>query len=205
MLTSRYMGSVTNLPAIMKTIQEGNPPSKFTYTHLDGLGFKSSTDRGIIPLLKDLGFLTADGVPTQRYRLYRDKTESRRVLGEALKEAYADLFLISENLGDQHREKIEGKFKSMHNISDWVAGRQAATFLTLLKMADVSGSTKTMGATAVAESPASIVEKEIVAGSSTKKLEIGGLHYTIQIHLPPTKDIEVYNAIFKSLRANLID
>jgi hypothetical protein len=32
-----------------------------------------------------------------------------------------------------------------------------------------------------------------------------GLHYNIQIHLPATKDVEVYNAIFKSLRNHLIE
>jgi len=32
-----------------------------------------------------------------------------------------------------------------------------------------------------------------------------GLHYNIQIHLPATKDIEVYNAIFKSLKEHLFE
>ena len=32
-----------------------------------------------------------------------------------------------------------------------------------------------------------------------------GLKYDIAIHLPATKDIEVYNAIFKSLREHLVD
>ena len=32
-----------------------------------------------------------------------------------------------------------------------------------------------------------------------------GLHYNIQIHLPATKDVEVYNAIFKSLRDHIIE
>jgi hypothetical protein len=32
-----------------------------------------------------------------------------------------------------------------------------------------------------------------------------GLHYNIQIHLPATKDLEVYNAKFKSLKDHLID
>jgi hypothetical protein len=30
------------------------------------------------------------------------------------------------------------------------------------------------------------------------------LHYNIQIHLPATKDVEVFNAIFKSLREHLL-
>lgn len=31
-----------------------------------------------------------------------------------------------------------------------------------------------------------------------------GFHYNIQIHLPATTDISVYNAIFKSLKDNLL-
>jgi hypothetical protein len=31
------------------------------------------------------------------------------------------------------------------------------------------------------------------------------LHYNIQIHLPATKDVEVYNAIFKSLKEHLFE
>ena len=31
------------------------------------------------------------------------------------------------------------------------------------------------------------------------------LHYNIQIHLPATKDIEVYNAIFRSLKEHLLE
>ena len=32
-----------------------------------------------------------------------------------------------------------------------------------------------------------------------------GLHYNIQVHLPATKDVEVYNAIFKSLKNHLLE
>jgi hypothetical protein len=45
------------------------------------------------------------------------------------------------------------------------------------------------------------------AGSATTAPKQGselGLNYNIQIHLPATKDLEVYNAIFKSLREHLI-
>ena len=43
------------------------------------------------------------------------------------------------------------------------------------------------------------VEKELVASSGTPQF-----HYNIQIHLPATTDISVYNAIFKSLKDNLL-
>lgn len=61
MLTARYMNGIKNLPAIMQQIVSGAAPDKFNVEHLKGLGFKSSGDRAIIPLLKDLGFLTPDG------------------------------------------------------------------------------------------------------------------------------------------------
>ena len=31
------------------------------------------------------------------------------------------------------------------------------------------------------------------------------LHYNIQIHLPATKDVEVFNAIFKALKGHLLE
>jgi len=55
MLTTRYMTSTKNLPAIMQKIVDGTAPPKFTVAHLKAIGFKSSNDQGVIPLLKDLG------------------------------------------------------------------------------------------------------------------------------------------------------
>jgi hypothetical protein len=91
MLTKRYMVVQKNVHAIMQKIIEGAAPDKFTYDHLNSLGFTSSNDRAIIPLMKDLGFLTAEGAPTPRYHAYRDKSRSKVVLGEALREAYGDV------------------------------------------------------------------------------------------------------------------
>ena len=41
-----------------------------------------------VPLLKSLGFLSSDGAPTARYHAYRDQSQARRVMAEALREAY---------------------------------------------------------------------------------------------------------------------
>ncbi len=83
MLTKRYMASVKNVPAILDKIVSGTAPAKFTTSHLKTIGFPSSNDRAIIPLLKDLGFLSADGSPTKRYHEYRNLAKSKTVLGEA--------------------------------------------------------------------------------------------------------------------------
>lgn len=207
MLTKRYMTSLKNVPDIMSNIIEGAPPSKFSVDHLKGLGFKSSNDRAIIPLLKDLGFLTDDGTPTGRYHAYRDRSQSKQVMGEAIKDAYSDLFLIREELTESDRQAVIGKFKSTHGSTDKVASLQAATFFCLLKLADLKGHSKKA-------TPTELEEKETVEEKTAKNIvqespasQTTPLHlrYNIEVHLPATKDIEVYNAIFKSLKENLID
>ena len=115
MLTKRYLTSTANLEAIMDKLVEGAAPDKFTQAHLKGIGFRSSNDRSVIPLLKALGFLTDDGAPTDRYHAYRDESRSRIVMGEALMDAYHDIFTINENPTASDRPVIQGKFKSTHN------------------------------------------------------------------------------------------
>jgi hypothetical protein len=205
------MTSTKNLSAILQKIIDGTAPAKFTVAHLKGIGFKSSNDQGVIPLLKDLGFLSADGTPTPRYHEYRDRSRSKAVLGQALRDAYEELFHIKEHPTKADREATEGRFKSVHNASDRVAELQASTFLALLDLADLTaGPTPETKKKEKKED-----EKEKVAigtgGGSADKgtgppgLPFSGLRYNIEVHLPATKDVEVYNAIFKSLKEHLLE
>jgi hypothetical protein len=190
-----------NLPAIMQKIVDGTAPPKFTVQHLEGIGFTSSSDRAVIPVLKDLGFLSADGAPTNRYHEYRDKSQSRRVMADALREAYGDLFHINAHLTDQDRPAVLGKFKSTHNVSDDVAEKQTMTFLGLLKLADLTGAQPKKKVEKTPE------EEDTPPPATDQKKEKGGalhLRYNIEVHLPATKDIDVYNAIFKSLKTHLL-
>ncbi|MDH6056883.1 MULTISPECIES: DUF5343 domain-containing protein [Bacteria] len=189
------------LPKFFNTLREGTAPDKFTQQYLVDIGFGSSNYRVLIPLLKDLGFLTADGSPTERYKSYLDSSRSRTVLGEAVKEAYSDLFTITKNPTKSDREKISGKFKSTFNLSDLQAERCANTFLALTELSDLN---------ATSTSPQQQASNDIPLPTNTKEAEssngrVIGLKYDIAIHLPATKDIEVYNAIFKSLKEHLVD
>jgi len=63
------------LPEIFKRISEGQAPEKFTSQYLKALGFQSTNHRAIIPVLKALGLLSAEGVPTAVYSSYRDRLQ----------------------------------------------------------------------------------------------------------------------------------
>lgn len=199
-----YMASGTaNVPKVLAKIVEGAPPAKFTQAHLKGIGFTASGDRPIIPVLKAIGFLTADGTPTAVYHAYRDKSKSKQVLGAALRETYSSLFQINENLTDSDRVAIEGKFKSEGGLDEPKAKLAAATFLAFWKLADHSA--KGSPAKQAEEEPEGIVEMGNEKPPAAGRKFSTGLHYNIEIHLPATKDIEVFNAIFRALRENLLE
>ena len=78
------------------------------------------------------------------------------------------------------------------------------TFLALLALADLQSEASSQLQTeppvenAAASKPPIPLDHQLVGTKPT-------LHYNIQIHLPATKDVEVFNAIFKSLREHLLD
>lgn len=207
-LSSKYTVAVGRIPDLFAKIRDGQAPEQFTQQLLKDWGFTSSNDRVLLPLLKDLGFLSADGQPTQRYHDYRDHSRSKTVMAQALRDAYGDIFLIKEHPTDSDKDAIQGKFKSYHNVSDHVASLMTKTFYSLLKLADLKAqspakkSPKTQESAMQPEAPEKASPPEAAVLPQVKAT---GLYYNIQIHLPASKDIEVYNAIFKSLREHLYE
>lgn len=203
-LTNAYVLPTNRVVDILSKIRDGQAPERFTNQLLKDWGYTSTNDRAFIPLLKALGFLSAEGKPTQRYHDYRDHTRSKIVLGLAMREAYADIFLIKEHPTASDKTAIEGKFKSFHNVSDHVASLMTKTFMALLSQADLASKKVSAPHTEVDE-PRAEKQQPVNAGSVGLPIQKSpSLHYNIQIHLPATKDLEVYNAIFKSLKEHLL-
>ncbi len=201
-LPTTYTQAYGQLGEFFNKIRDAQAPDKFTTTQLKDFGYKSNNHRAFIPLLKALGFLSSDGSPTQRYHDYRNHSMSKAVMGQAIRDAYSDIFLIKAKPTAADKPLIEGKFKSFHNASDIVAGLMTKTFYALLDLADLNADSQT---------PQQVVHSnniETASESTSSKTKVHtpvGLHYNIQIHLPATKDVEVYNAIFKSLKDHLLE
>lgn len=203
-----------HLGKLLSTMREGQAPEKFTRQYLKDIGFGSSNHYAFIPLLKGLGFLTAEGIPTDRYREFLDPTKWKKVIALSIREAYSDIFVIKSKPSKSDRNIIAGKYKSTYNLSEIAADRAAATFLALLELADkdVLHGNIASEKTPLEEKPTENDEEEKVnqvdENSEQKHLKKNSnleFHYNIQIHLPPTKDIEVYNAIFKSLKEHIVE
>jgi hypothetical protein len=203
-LPTTYTQETKVLPEFFGKIRDAQAPDKFTLQIIKDFGYKSNNHRAFLPLLKALGFLTADGSPTARYHNYRNHALSKSVMGEAIKVTYSDLFLIKAKPTNSDKTLIEGKFKSYHNVSDTVAGLMTKTFYALLDLAELDATTESTKSS-IKETPVKSDEEYIVKSLSNTTHSSVGLHYNIQIHLPATKDVEVYNSIFKSLKDHLLE
>ncbi len=182
---------------LFESIQKAGVPDKFTQEFLTTLGFKSTSDRPIIPVLKALDFLDQNGKPTQNYLDYRNPSNSKKVLGKLVKKAYAGIFLADQKANELSQEKLKGIFASVTGKGEAVVEKMAATFKALCALSDFSESTSFI------EQATEVKEEQ--TKQTTKTSTRAEFHYNIQIHLPVTKDVSVYNAIFKSLRENLMD
>lgn len=218
-LPTSYLTTQKNLEGILTAIQTAKAPSKFTQTFLAGLGYKSSSDRLVIKMLKTLGFLSEEGVPSQRYFDYLDQTQSRRVMAEGVMEAYGDLFELNVNAQNMSRGELKNKMRTLGQgkLTDGVLDKMAMTFTALAKQADFEAAkaTAAAGGGAPPEAPPLASppdEKEgssedggvpAPPGSGDATLAIDGLVYNIQIQLPESRDPKVYDALFESLAKHL--
>jgi hypothetical protein len=156
-------------------------------------------------ILKELGFLTELGAPTEKYDRLRDPNDWRYVLGEQMRNLYSELFAIDGNIQNAPEGEIKGAMSRVTGKDDETVKRYYATFKTLSSLAKFDAKpTRT---------PAKPDDPALAPDKPTPKKELPEVvvqhkkpteyHYNIQIHLPVTTDITVYNAIFKSLKENL--
>jgi hypothetical protein len=202
-----YLHNVGNLGKFLEEIRTAGVPERVTFEFLKTLGFKSSNDRPIIGVLKAIGFLDANGTPTDSYRSFRDPDLGPKVLARALRSAYADLYLANTKAHDLPLEKLKGIIATKTSKGTVVVKLIASTFKALAKAADFSEPTE-------AKAPGKPADKlkppDDSGQTGTLPPPLGpgagvtGFHYNIQIHLPTTTDITVYNAIFKSLKEHLL-
>ncbi len=208
-----YLASVGKLGEMLLAIRNAQAPQKFTVRFLEDLGYKSTNDRLFIGLLKALGFLDANGTPTQRYFDYLDETRSKEVLAVGIEQAFDQLFRVNRKAYQMTRGGLKGKLKSLTQgkLSASVIDKMTSTFLELVKHADFS---EVEGPTLPpAEEIAEEAEEEGEAGpaggiplprGAHDWRPIDALSYRIEIVLPASRDRAVYDALFRSLKEHLL-
>lgn len=206
-LTTSYLSSVKNVEAIFNSMLAAKAPEKFTTKFLEDLGFKSSSDRLFISMLKALGFLDNNGVPQQRYFEFMDQSQAKRIVALGITEAYEDLFNLRKDAQNLTNEEVRNKLKTLTQgqKGDRTIEQMASTFKALCSYADwtqdtVPVETVITSTSSDSPSPSSHVEGALFSVNKPNM----NLHYNIQIHLPETTNMAVYDAIFQSLKKHLM-
>ena len=205
-LPNSYTVKPGSIPDYFEAILNAEPPNRFNNPFLVNLDFKSTNDRLIISILKDLGFIDTDGAPKQRYFDFLDQTQSKIVLADAIKDAYSDLFAINKEAYRMTLEEVKNKFKTLYagTKKDIIIQRSASTFVALCDYADFTSTIKKDIVEDKAEDKKdkkeNILPQEAIKSPT---ITFDALQYHINIVLPESRDQAVYDAIFKSLRDHL--
>ncbi|MGN0533904.1 MAG: DUF5343 domain-containing protein [Eubacterium sp.] len=207
-LTNAYLQTTKNLQSIINSVVSAKAPERFTNKFLEDLGFKSSNDRLYISLFKALGLLDENSAPTSRYHQLLDQAETGKVLAVGIQDAYEDLFALRKDAQKLTIDEVKGKLKTLTQgqKSDNIIQLMANTFKALCDIADWNSpqinpedNTSTTTDTTFSDD----TQKQFAVTGSNNSREMN-LHYNIQIHLPETTNMAVYDAIFQSLKKHLM-
>lgn len=206
-LTNSYLTTTKNLQSIINSVISAKAPERFTNKFLEDLGFKSSNDRLIIGMFKALGLLDDSGQPLQRYYEFLDQTQMGKVMATGIQEAYEDLFNLRKDAQKLTNDEVKNKLKTLTQgqKSDKILGLMAMTFKAFCDIADWDapnlGSASPKNETHT-EAPKPVMDTGHLINEA-KHTDMN-LHYNIQIHLPETTNMAVYDAIFQSLKKHLL-
>lgn len=200
-----YVVSTGSLTKALEKIRTAATPERFTIDFLGSkLGLSGGSARPVIPFLKRTGFLASDGTPTDLYRRFRNKGERGAAAAEALHKGYDVLFQANESAQDASDDDLRGLIVQLTGVEEGsrVLTATLASFKALREYADFDALPKEDELEEqTGDEPSDSTTLAEVSSPPLESLSIG---YTINLHLPATSDIAVFNAIFKSLRENLL-
>lgn len=201
-----YVPSYGLIAKVFAKIKTAATPARFTHDFLSTtLAMTGGSARSLVPFLKRIGFLGTDGAPSELYKRFRNPSQAGSAAAQALKVGYRALYEINESAHTLSDKDLKGLIVQATGLE-----QDSGTVKAII------GSFKAVRAAATFDEGADIEaekdEKEAVDRPDppppphppphhAAKL---GLSYTINLNLPATSDIAVFNAIFKSLKEHLL-
>lgn len=206
-----YLASPGNIPKALEAIKRAATPPRVSQDFVKKkLGIPGSSGDQMASFLKRLGFAGSDGTPTELYKRYRTASGGK-ALAEAIKNTYSELYGHDEYAHECNEQELR-------DIIIQVTGMEAdarpvgliySTLRGLIDSADFEEVAEdTNSSSSRSEKPEAEgfpqpfpIRHDVHGQGQNVGLNIG---YTINLNLPETTNIEVFNAIFKSLKEHLL-
>lgn len=201
-----YVLRVGTLTKILEKIKTAAVPERFTQDFLDTkLGFKGGTARAAIPLFKKIGFLATDGSPTDLYRRFRNPAQSGAAMAAAIRHGYKTLYEMNEYAHDATDKDLKGLVVQATGAEQdsRVVQAIAASFKALKSFARFDQTESAEQDIEEQPQDRKDLGAEKIPSAALRTTDFN-LAYTINLNLPATTDIAVFDAIFKSLKEHLL-
>lgn len=203
-----YLQAYGNLKKALEKITKATVPPKFTQDFLSTtLDLSGGGARPVVPYLKRAGLLTSDGTPTDLYKQFKNPSLRGAAAAQGLRNAYSDLYAANEYVHDANEKDLKGLIVQVTGLGEdsKLIPAMIGTFKTLKEFADFNSDSNLAG-----QQGSDDAEEPGGTGTSIRDADSGRngnairLGYTINLNLPATTDIAVFNAIFKSLKEHLL-
>lgn len=203
-----FVNSTGALKNLLEAIQKAKTPANFSYDFMKTeMGV---TERSMLSLLRRMKFIDQAGVPTELYKDFRNPSRSKNAMGKAIENAYEALYKRNEYIHNAKKEDLKAMIASVSgNDFDSKAVRSTVITFEVLKTfaafdyknLDAEIETEEITEIQTPASAAAVPQQHQLPQPSQVGLNLG---YTINLILPETTNIEVFNCIFKSLNENLL-
>jgi hypothetical protein len=201
-----YMTSPGNIDRALTGIKNAAVPARVSQDFVKTiLKVPGGSGDQMTSFLRKLGLANSDGSPTDLYKKFRNPASSGQAIATAIRGAYAPLYIRNEFMHELNEDQLLGLI--VEETGDAHDSNPVKLILRCIKhlkaFADFSVAAKpdVKEIAEVRKQPAFTPERP----ADEAKKGIGfNLGYTINLNLPATSDAAVFDAIFRSLRQNLL-
>ncbi len=208
-----FINSYGLVSKILNKVIEAQTPPKYTQDFQSTvIGYGSGSARPFIPLLKKIGFLQSDGTPTELYKKFRNDSFRGEAMANALRLGYKPLYKVNEYAHELEKAKLKdaviqvtGFEKTNGSVKAIVETFDALKAYASFDDVEVEDNILVDEDKTSQHIPAPNTRPQIGIQDQPERQKRGmNLSYTINLNLPASKDPEVFDAIFKSLKENLL-
>ncbi|MDZ4056984.1 MAG: DUF5343 domain-containing protein [Polynucleobacter sp.] len=204
-----YVTASGTLKRALERSIEASRPDKFNADFLENvLKLSGGGARATIPILKRLGFLSSEGVPTELYAKFRTAGGRGLATLQALRIGFPEIFKKSEYAHTVDDNKLRDIILEITGLkaNDPVAIAIKSTFSAIKSFIPPGMEASPIEQDAPMNDEGNSSQSSYASGETSTNHDNSGIRlaYNINIVLPETSDLKVLNAIFRSIKENLL-
>lgn len=204
-----YVTAPGNVDRALKAIKSAATPPNVNQDFVKTiLKIPGGSGNQMTSYLRKIGFAAPDGSPTETYKRFRNQTTEAQAAAEALKIGYKPLYVRNEYMHELSDKDLRGLV-----IAETGEGQDSNIATLVVSCIKAIKNYAKWTPEPTEEKP----DKPVLPATTTQAKEdtpprpdslprtLGmNLGYTINLNLPATTDVAVFNAIFKSLKEHLL-